>query len=324
MSSVNHVVKKTPFVQDVLEGLTASPKHLSSKYFYDEKGSVLFQQIMRMPTYYPTDCEYEIFDKQKAEIHQLFAEGVDNFRIVEFGAGDGLKTKVLLDYFLQQDIHFTYSPIDISGSALTQLSEDLGTRWPNLDVDPFKGDYFEALHKLSAQTSERKAVLFLGSNIGNFTEPKAMAFLTSISEDLNPGDRLLIGFDLKKDPHTILQAYDDPEGITREFNLNLLRRINRELGGNFQVDKFIHAPSYDPMTGETKSFLVSTIDQQVYIEAIDRTFSFHAWEAIWTELSQKYDFPTIERYAEAAGFKVLSHLTDSKGWYCDSIWEVKA
>ncbi|MEL6134973.1 MAG: L-histidine N(alpha)-methyltransferase [Bacteroidota bacterium] len=212
MPSVNHIVKRSPFLQDVYDGLSATPKYLSSKYFYDEKGSMLFQQIMRMPEYYPTDCEYEIFDSHKAGILRLFADGIDHFRLIEFGAGDGLKTKVLLKYFLDQDVSFTYSPIDISGSALTQLADDLHISWPQLVVDPFKGDYFEALHKLSAQTSERKAVLFLGSNIGNFTEERALDFLRSIRKDLRTGDRLLVGFDLKKDPHTILTAYDDPQG----------------------------------------------------------------------------------------------------------------
>ncbi|MCI4668747.1 MAG: L-histidine N(alpha)-methyltransferase [Bacteroidia bacterium] len=314
---------ETAFSKDVREGLIDNPKHISSKYFYDERGSELFRQIMRMPSYYPTDLEFEIFQNQKARILKHFAEGSEAFQMIEFGAGDGLKTKILLSHFLKEKVQFSYSPIDISGSAVENLTEDLEKEFPNLILNPFIGDYFKALHEFSQKSKKRKAVLFLGSNIGNFTETQAIHFLSSLGAELNSGDKLLIGFDLKKDPNVILAAYNDPEGITREFNLNLLRRMNRELGANFDLDKFMHAPSYDPMTGETKSFIVSKEAQRVYFENLKLEVDFYPWEAIWTELSQKYDFGMIESLARESGFEVETHLNDEKAWYVDSIWRKK-
>jgi len=308
------------FAEDVKKGLTSTPKYLSSKYFYDDKGSELFQQIMRMPSYYPTDMEFEIFQTHKDKILEYFSEGEAAFQLLEFGAGDGLKTKILLDYFQQQKASFTYCPIDISAAAVNQLEEDLQVKWPKLPLDSFIGDYFKALEAFSKKSDSRKAVLFLGSNIGNFTDSQALHFLQSMAEELRQGDKVLIGFDLKKDPKVILRAYNDPEGITREFNLNLLRRINRELGADFNLDKFIHAPSYNPMTGETKSYIVSTETQAVQLKELDMEVEFFAWEAIWTELSQKYDYKMIQSLAQRSGFEVEANLTDAKNWYVDSIW----
>lgn len=308
--------------RDIRNGLQASPKFLSSKYFYDDHGSELFQEIMRMPEYYPTDCEFDIFQTYKQDLRSAFlpAEREGNFRLLEFGAGDGLKTKVLLEHFHATKTPFTYTPIDISGGALKQLTDDLTTTWPDLSVSPFCGDYFEALHTLNESINERKVVLFLGSNLGNFTMPQALTFLKAIGDNLHANDLLLLGLDLKKDPHVILPAYDDPAGITQAFNLNLLTRLNRELGANFDVDQFMHAPMYDPLTGECRSYLVSRKHQEVYLEYLNETIEFRAWEAIWTELSQKYDLDMVEGLAAAAGFDIVEHFTDAKGYFLDSLW----
>ena len=284
---MNHLSEKTAksqFAHDVLKGLRASPKHISSRYFYDDKGSEIFRQIMRMPEYYLTDCEYEIFDQQTDAIQQAFTTDADSFRLIEFGAGDGLKTKLLLKHFLKNKLSFKYTPIDISGSALDNLAKDLSKELPDLKVKPVKGEYFEALHTLYGNFEEQKIVLFLGSNIGNFTQKEAIHFLTRLSSELNKGDLAFIGFDLKKDPEIILKAYNDPAGITREFNLNLLRRMNRELGANFDLKNFRHYPTYDPISGETKSYLLSTQSQIVHFADLDEAIQFDAWEGIWLEL----------------------------------------
>lgn len=311
---------ETAFAQDVREGLTVSPKFISSKYFYDKRGSELFRKIMRMPSYYPTDLEFEIFQSQKEEILTHFAAGTEAFQMIEFGAGDGLKTKVLLSHFLKEQVQFSYSPIDISESAIVQLEKELQQEFPSLMLESFIGDYFQALFEFSRRSTRRKAVLFLGSNIGNFTESQAIHFLNSLGAELNQGDKVLIGFDLKKDPNIVMAAYNDPEGITREFNLNLLRRMNNELGADFDLSAFMHAPSYDPLTGETKSYIVSKKAQKVYFKKLDLEVEFFAWEAIWTELSQKYDYAMIGHLAKKSGFEIEAHLTDQKGWYVDSIW----
>ena len=310
------------FARDVLEGLTSTPKFLSSRYFYDEKGDSIFQQIMAMPTYYLTDCEYEILETQKETILTLLGGTKVPFQLIELGAGDGTKTKILLDYFLQQKADFEYLPIDISDNALSLLEEDLQTNFPHLKVRPTQGEYFEALHHLTQRSEIKKVILFLGANIGNFNIEQALAFLNKMAQNLQKGDILLIGFDLKKKPATIIEAYNDKEGITRSFNLNLLERINRELGGNFNCDQFEHYPLYNPETGEMKSYLISTKEQEVHIEALGRQFHFDEWETIHVEVSQKFSLAQISSMAEKSGFRVVKNLFDSKRYFVDSVWEL--
>jgi dimethylhistidine N-methyltransferase len=310
------------FAQDVREGLSASPKRLPSRYFYDARGSELFREIMRMEAYYPTRCEYEIFERQGRELAQALMAPGGAFHLVEFGAGDGLKTRLLLEALLRRQAAFSYTPIDISGSELRRLAQALRQEMPQLHVSPLEGEYFEALRSLNgAAERQRKAVLFLGSNIGNFTAPEARAFLDALAGACAPGDLVLIGFDLKKDPRIILQAYDDPEGITRAFNFNLLSRINRELGADFEHSAFDHYATYDPLSGETRSYLVSRRRQTVRIAALELETAFDAWEPVWVELSQKYDTALIRRMAEASGFRIQRQFTDSKSWFADVLLE---
>jgi L-histidine N-alpha-methyltransferase len=310
------------FESDIVTGLQANPKRLSSKYFYDKRGSELFEQIMRTDSYYLTRAEYQLFQTEKARILQHFSHDGAPFRLVELGAGDGVKTKILLRHFLEAGADFRYLPIDISGDALQRLEKDLNESFPELHVEGKEGDYFRMLDQLhQGGKGTRKVVMFLGSNIGNFTQERAESFLAQVRSHLHAGDQMLIGFDLKKDPATILAAYNDPEGITEEFNLNLLRRINRELDGNFDTDRFLHAPTYNPMTGATKSYLVSRESQEVHLKQAGVTIHFDAWEAIDMELSQKYDLNMIEAIADDSGFRVREHLFDEQGYYTDSIWE---
>ena len=312
--------KNAAFAQDVLLGLSGKPKKLSSKYFYDEAGDKLFQKIMGMPEYYLTNAEYEIFSNNKQEILDLFGE--QHFDLFELGAGDGTKTKVLLHHFLNQKADFTYCPIDISSNVLMHLEHDLKENLPTLDVKGIQGDYFEVLGQMSARHGARKVVLFLGANIGNLNPEEALRFLRKLRISLAEGDLLMIGFDLKKDPSVILDAYNDPAGITAAFNLNLLHRINNELGANFDVNSFKHWETYNPLTGATKSYIVSTKNQKVEIKAINHTFSFEAWEAIDVELSQKYSLSEVEHIARNAGFKINGHFFDAQQYFVDSVWEV--
>lgn len=307
--------------QDVLDGLSAPQKYLSSRYFYDDAGSKLFQQIMRMESYYPTDCEYEIFDQQSADMASLFTQAGDTFRLIEFGAGDGLKTKLFLHHLLATETPHTYMPIDISEGAIDRLTADLRAEMPALSFQAVVGDYFDALHRINEMHGAgHKVILFLGGNIGNFSHDEAVTFLQGIAAEMSPQDQLMIGFDLKKEPRTVLSAYDDSEGITRDFNLNLLRRFNRELGADFCLDYWQHYATYDPISGETKSYLMSEREQHVHIKALNQSFQFAAWEPVWTELSQKYDFGMIESLAKDAGFRVLQHFTDSRTYFVDSVW----
>ena len=319
--STNHTDEKNPlsaFAADTLRGLSAAPKRLFSKYFYDEKGDALFQQIMAMPEYYLTDCEFEIFKNQGTEI--LDSVNEDAFDLLELGAGDGTKTKILLEKLLAARVDFRYLPIDISENALKGLQKNLTAALPALDMETLQGDYFRILDDLKSIGSRRKLVLFLGSNIGNFSPPDAEKFLCKMNEVLASGDLLLIGADLKKDPAVIQAAYDDPTGVTAAFNLNLLTRMNRELEANFNPDAWKHWETYNPVTGEAKSYLVSKKQQTVNISALGCSFDFAAWEAVWVELSQKYSREELELLAEKCGYSVVRHFTDARGYYADSLW----
>jgi dimethylhistidine N-methyltransferase len=311
------------FAEDVREGLSSEPKYLHSKYFYDEIGDSLFQEIMALEEYYLTDCELEIFNKQKADILYHFYTDKKIFDLIEFGSGDGLKTKVILEHFIEKKIKFNYIPIDISPFILENLSEDLQTKLPELNIHPICDDYFHALEELNKVDFNKKIILFLGSNIGNFRGDNAIPFLKHLHADMREGDKLFIGFDLKKDPTVILDAYNDEKGITAEFNYNLLERINKELGGNFDRDSFSHYPTYNPVTGETKSYLVSLKEQSVQIDQLSQSFSFDKWEPVFTEVSQKYSLHDIHHLAEHSGFRIEKNFFDSRNYFTDSLWILK-
>lgn len=303
------------FQREVYQGLTAYPKYLSSKYIYDKAGDKLFQDIMAMPTYYLTDTEFSILEKHKEGIASYFSNGDSFFHLIEMGAGDGKKTKILLRHFTENDINFTFRPIDISQNALDSLKKNLEIEIPGLKTEPLQGTYFETLETLHFNSEERKVILFLGSNIGNLLHEQAIEFLSKVQSYMQPNDLLFIGFDQKKNPQTILNAYNDQEGITAAFNKNLLVRINRELHANFKLDNFIHWEVYDPETGTAKSFLVSKESQKVHIADLGLNLSFEAWETIHTEISQKYDDQTVKWLAEKSGLQVITEFTDSKNYY---------
>lgn len=310
------------FEKEVAQGLTSFPKSLSSKYFYDEKGDKLFQDIMAMPTYYLTDAEFEIFSTQKEEICNAF-HGSQGFDLIELGAGDGKKTKVLLNHFSNKGIDFTYLPIDISQNVLNGLKESVEREIPGVKIKPQQGTYFEVLEGLVNYNSRKKVIMVLGSNIGNLLHQKAIEFLANIQKGMNTDDVLFMGFDQKKNPQTILNAYNDPEGITAAFNKNILHRINRELDANFNVDQFLHWEVYDPESGTAKSYLVSKTEQEVHINKLQLNIHFSPWETIHTEISQKYDDDIVSWLAEEAGLKIIDQYTDSNQYYKNYLFAKK-
>ena len=317
------VLTKIAFAKDVEEGLTADVKYLQSKYFYDDKGSRIFQEIMRMPEYYLTDCELEIFQNQKQEIYDSFVKTTNEFELIELGAGDGLKTKVLLSHFLSQDCNFEYAPIDISEEAVQNLVLSVEKELPSLNIDGLVGDYFQLLDEMNQYSSIKKVILFLGSNIGNYQENEALDFFHKLHKVMQPKDMLLIGFDLKKEEQIILNAYNDPHGYTANFNLNLLHRINNELNANFDLNNFKHRELYDPKSGIAKSVLVSKIKQEVEIKALDKIISFDEGETIFMEISQKYDMKMIEKLAVQSGFGIVENFYDSRNYFVNSLWRIK-
>ncbi len=308
------------FESEVIKGLKENPKHLLSKYFYDQKGDVLFQQIMNMPEYYLTGCEMEIFTRKSHELADAFKAFDAPFDLVELGAGDATKSSHLLQYLVDRNADFTYMPIDISGNIISVLQERLSKDIPDLDLIGLNGEYFEMLDRANSLSPRRKVILFLGGNIGNMEVEEAHDFCSELRKKLNPGDMLLIGFDLKKDPDTILSAYNDKAGITAAFNLNLLERINHELDGNFDTGNFKHYQTYDPLSGACRSYLISLEEQQVRIGNI--VIDFKENEAIYMEISQKYAPEETDMMALKNGFKPLKYISDSKEWFIDAIWKV--
>jgi len=307
------------FAEDVLKGLTDTKKHLSSRYFYDDEGSHIFQQIMEMPEYYPTNCEFEILSQQSGKIlEQLNFMG--KFNIVEFGSGDGVKTKQLLKTFLDKNADFTYVPIDISEEAILILEENMRATLPELKMNSKVGDYFDILEDISKEETPN-LFLFLGGNIGNYKKDDAINLLQKFASGMKKGDKLLMGIDLQKSPRTIQKAYDDPHGITKAFNMNLLKRINRELEADIALDQFDFYCHYNPENGEVNSYLYSLINQTFHSRILDQSFSFKKDEMIWTELSKKYSFAEIDELAKKLEFKVVENFMDCRHFFTDSLWE---
>lgn len=306
------------FLNDVLAGLQSHPKHLSSKYFYDKNGDELFQKIMAMPEYYLTRCELDIFKNKTGEIAKGIRAGDEPFDLIELGAGDAMKSTYLLKYLNEQKSDFTYMPIDISGNILSVLEKNLKKQLPGLDIVSLEGEYFQMLEKAMKLSSRRKVIMFLGGNIGNMSKKEATEFCVNLHRLLKKEDIVLIGFDLKKNPYTVLNAYSDASGITAAFNLNLLSRINRELDADFTIDDFQHYESYDPITGACKSFLISLKEQKITV-AGERIY-FEENEVIDMEVSQKFSKSDIKKLAEESGFTIAGEIADSKDWFVDSIW----
>ncbi len=303
-------------------GFSKNPKSISSMFLYDAEGDRLFQKIMKMPEYYLTRCEEEIFRTQKEQILKEMRAFEEPFNLLEFGAGDGSKTKILLHYLLENGADFTYYPVDISRHSLSGLVHSLQQEIPALKVQPMNFEYFEAVREAANLNHRRNITLFLGSNMGNFTQEQAVVFYKKFARERKPGDLLFVGIDRRKNPHIISHAYDDPHGITAAFNLNLLQRMNRELGADFDMEAFRHYSFYEPVSGEVRSYLISLKNQQVYFEALEEQFFFKKDELIHTEISKKYSPEEIDRLAEEAGYKVLRHFTDERQYFLDSLWEI--
>lgn len=315
MSTKQLTHRDLSFRNEIKKGLTDFPKHISSKYFYDKKGDRLFQQIMAMPEYYLTGCEMEIISTHTETIGELFRDRQNGLDLIELGAGDGKKTKVLLKYMAENNFNFIYKPIDISENALESLSNSLSSEMPSLKVDAEVGEYFEVLERLKRFDKRKKVIMVLGSNVGNLLHPIAIEFLTKLKDAMQEDDLLFMGFDQKKNPQTILNAYNDEAGITEAFNKNVLLRINRELDADFDLDKFRHWESYNPETGTAKSYLVATEAMKVKIKKLDLSIDLCQWETIHTEISQKYDDKTVEWLAQQAGLEIVTSFWDSKKYY---------
>lgn len=305
------------FLSDVLKSLQSSPKYLDSKYFYDKKGDELFQKIMDSDEYYLTNAEMEIFCKQKSLIADTVSDHNHQIDVIEFGPGDATKSIHLLKELAARKQISNYMPIDISQNIINLLNTSLPAQISHLTIHGFAGEYFQMLPLAHQVSSNKKLVLFLGANIGNFKFHEMPAFLQNLRSLLSTGDMVLIGFDLKKNPNKILAAYNDKKGYTRDFNLNLLSRINSELKGNFRIENFEHYAMYDPSTGACKSYLISKKDQSVKIH--DTTIDFEKNEPVFMEISQKYSLKEIHTIANQCGYEVMNYFFDVNKYFVDVI-----
>jgi L-histidine Nalpha-methyltransferase len=312
---------KQEFAMEVLLGLSKQQRSLPSRYLYDDHGSHLFQRIMELEEYYPTACERNILTQHAKDL----ADRMDGqpFNLIDLGSGDGSKTNLLLDEMTARNCDFTYIPIDISEAAVNGQSRELRNRYPTLDVAGIVAEYFNGLLWHSRSADKRNLVLFLGSNIGNFRRSEARTFLRTMWNFLQPNDLVLTGFDLKKNIDVMMLAYNDAKGITKQFNMNLLHRINAELGGNFDLNHWRHYATYDVFSGAMESYLVSRIEQDVEIRDVNQRFHFDAFEPIHTEYSYKFLESDIDLLADETGFIIEDQFYDDRRYFVDSLWRVE-
>lgn len=296
------------FREEVLYGLRKSPKELPTKYLYDEAGAELYERICGLEEYYIPRTERAIMERHIGEIVELLGS---NVTLIEYGCGSCTKTRILLDNM--QDMA-AYVPIDISQEQLEQVTANLGQRYPGLEILPVCADYTRDFRLPSPKKAgDRTVAYYPGSSIGNFSPPSATELLSGIAGACGSGGALLIGADLKKDITTLYRAYNDSDGVTAAFNLNLLTRINRELNGDFRPENFRHSAVYNREEGRIEMHLVSLKEQTVHLD--NTGIPFAAGESIWTESSYKYDLDGFRQIATAAGFTVEKVWTDDKNWF---------
>lgn len=301
----------TSFAQDVRAGLSATPKYLPARHLYDAVGSALYEAITLLPEYYLTRVETSILQRNADAIF----DRVGTAEIVELGPGDGRKSQIVIEAALRRQALLRYRPIDISASSLRALAERLVVEYDRLIVSAYCGDYRSALLRRDAHGEHAMLVMFLGSSIGNYAPHEAVELLRGIASAMHGRDALLLGTDLKKSRATLERAYDDPGGVTAAFNRNLLVRINRELGGAFDLRTFDFVVEYDEQRACVDSFQESLVAQRVPIAALELDAEFAAGERILTESSYKYDAASIADLARASGFTLSACWSDDARAY---------
>jgi dimethylhistidine N-methyltransferase len=293
------------FARDVIQGLAAPQKTLPAKYFYDARGSLLYEHICALLEYYPYRAERDILTNYAAEIYA----NIGHVPLVEFGSGDASKTRYLLTAYEHAGRPFVYCPVDISRAALEESAQKLLAEYSHLSIRAMHADFTGHPEVIRALYLDKKAIAFFGSNLGNMSSEESLTFLQGIALMMGPADVFLLGIDLKKSPTLLLPAYDDAQGVTAAFNLNLLHRINRELGANFNVQGFEHRALYNAEHGRIEMHLRSRWAQQVTISQTAQTIHFAADETIHTENSYKYSVADIRALGHRA------HLALHRTWF---------
>jgi L-histidine Nalpha-methyltransferase len=297
--------------RDVIQGLNQSQKTLPCRYFYDDRGSQLFEQITDLPEYYPTRTEQAILEKYALEIAELTGA----CELVELGSGSSRKTHLLLAAYSQLSDRLYYCPIDVSAGILKTTALALLDRYPSLKLCGLAGTYEQALAQLPPLELENRMLIFLGSTLGNLQDNECDRFLAQIQQALQPGEFFLLGVDLQKPIETIEAAYNDEQGITAAFNLNILRHLNHRFDGNFALDRFEHFAFYNPMLHQIEMHLRSLENQTILLKTLNYQVNFHAGETIHTEISRKFHLPTLIDNLASHAFKPLQIWTDPQDWF---------
>jgi dimethylhistidine N-methyltransferase len=309
----------TPIGSAVFRGLTSRPRTLSPWLFYDEQGSRLFEEITELDEYYLTRTERAIFQANADAIIAAAAAPTTNglkrdLTVIELGAGTATKTGLLLDAAVRRQQNVTYHPIDVSESALQAAERNLTEAIPGLTFEPRVGDYTHGLGEIAAD-STRRLVLYIGSSLGNFEPSEARQLLRTVRNQLAPGDMLLLGVDMVKDISTLVAAYDDARGVTAAFNRNVLARINRELGADFDLMKFRHRVRWNGEHSRIEMHLESRVAHEVSIPSLELNIGFHRGETIHTENSYKFTVEGTHRLFTQTGFAVVNNWTDPQHWF---------
>jgi dimethylhistidine N-methyltransferase len=318
MTSFRNPALLSPIAEEVEQGLGSQPKRLPPKLFYDAEGSRLFEQITETPEYYPTRTERCIFQHCAPE---MVSQAGGNLTLVELGAGSARKTRLLIEAILRRQLRLAFYPMDVSPAALREAVARLNGDFPGLHVEPILADYSREIPTL-LDLSGRKLVLFLGSTIGNLESDEARDFLSRLRQSLAPGDALLAGFDMRKDAAILHAAYNDRQGVTERFNKNLLARINRELGGQFDLDTFTHVAFWNRRMSRIEMHLESRVEQDVWIQDLGRAFHFARGERIHTENSYKFTRSGIATLLRRSGLRLQKTWTDPQSWFSEVLARV--
>ncbi|NER34913.1 MAG: L-histidine N(alpha)-methyltransferase [Oscillatoria sp. SIO1A7] len=297
--------------RDVAIGLSKTPKSLPPQYFYDDRGSELFEQICSLPEYYPTRTEAEILRQYAGEIAGI----IGKCELVELGSGSSTKTRLLLEAFLDGGHSLLYVPVDVSGKILEESARKLGADYPSLQVRGLVGTYEEALTQMQPSPWPSRTVVFLGSSLGNFAPEQCDRFFEQMTTVLEPGDYFLLGIDLQKPKDIMEAAYNDSQGTTAEFNLNMLAHLNWRFGGNFDLSLFYHQAIYNESKSRIEMHLHCKQTHTVYLESLDFKVEFSKGESILTEISRKFNVETMQQYLEARGLKLVRAFTDPQQWF---------
>ena len=312
------------FAEAVLKGLSGKPKSLPSWLIFDDRGSKIFQEIVRLETYLPAVSEIEIIHTHKQTIADLIISQ-KALQIIDLGSGDGSKSMILLEHLMEKNQPIHFMPIDISAGAVKNLVATLRSKFKNtsLTVTGIASEFFQGLSAVPRGQFERNFVFFFGVSIGNQDYSSAGRFLRKLWGSLKDGDFVMIGFDLMKNPKLLYRAYNDPGGVFQKFNLHVLDVINQKLEANFVKDNFVQEANYNEKSRAVESIVYSTQEQTVRIPALDREFHFKEWEGMQTEQSYKFTMAEIEALAQNNGFQIIEHLFDSQKFFVDSIWKVE-